>query len=222
METGTSCFHFLAADRLRRLPVACPTSPLKTRVRGFCARPSGRLSRRGRRTRTIATGCGGCGYKTASGRAKWISRDPSQEEGGLNLYSLVTNNPVNDSDILGLWGTDQHHAIIDKWLDDNAAPNDQDWKSFHWHCAVIDVDQLLKAGNDRIDGVGTTVGDFCDAQSSANSYQHAMRAYYQSVATAQALARVFCFDVHERRSARHRPGREWSCSWICGRGWSGK
>jgi len=34
--------------------------------------------------------------------------------------------------------------------------------------------------------------------------------------------RVFCFDVHERRSARHRPGREWSCSWICGRGWSGK
>jgi hypothetical protein len=56
---------------------------------------------------------------------------------------------------------------------------------------VIDVDQLLKAGNDRIDGVGTTVGDFCDAQSSANSYQHAMRAYYQSVATAQALATAF-------------------------------
>ena len=35
METGTaSCFNLLAADRLRRLP-ACPTSALKTRVRGF-------------------------------------------------------------------------------------------------------------------------------------------------------------------------------------------
>ncbi len=103
METGTaSCFHPLAADRLWRLPLACPTSPLKTRVRVFCARPSGRLSRRGRRTRATATGCGGCGYKTAPGRAKWVNRDPIEEDGGINLYGYVGNNPVNDVDPLGL------------------------------------------------------------------------------------------------------------------------
>jgi len=36
-----------------------------------------------------------CGYKTASGRAKWLNRDPIGEHGGLNLYGFVFNDPVN-------------------------------------------------------------------------------------------------------------------------------
>jgi hypothetical protein len=43
-----------------------------------------------------------CGYQTASGRAKWLSRDPIEEDGGLNLYGFVANNPLSRIDRLGL------------------------------------------------------------------------------------------------------------------------
>ena len=105
METGTaSCFAPLAADRLRRLPFARPTSPRKTRVRGFYGYSSGRFSSRRRRSRAIATGCGACGYKTASGRGKWVNRDPLGENGGLNLYAFVVNQPTLFMDRWGLAG----------------------------------------------------------------------------------------------------------------------
>lgn len=32
---------------------------------------------------------------------RWISRDPIEEEGGLNLYGFVNNNPVNYIDLFG-------------------------------------------------------------------------------------------------------------------------
>ena len=41
-------------------------------------------------------------YETASGRPKWLSRDPIEEQGGLNLYGMVGNDGVNGSDKLGL------------------------------------------------------------------------------------------------------------------------
>ncbi len=40
-------------------------------------------------------------YNPSTGR--WPSRDPIGEEGGLNLYSMVGNNPVSRYDILGLY-----------------------------------------------------------------------------------------------------------------------
>jgi hypothetical protein len=43
-----------------------------------------------------------CGYKTASGLGKWLSRDPIEEEGGLHLYALVGNDALNWTDGLGL------------------------------------------------------------------------------------------------------------------------
>jgi RHS repeat-associated protein len=38
----------------------------------------------------------------------WLSRDPIEEEGGINLYGYVDNNPFNGIDLLGLWRRDVH------------------------------------------------------------------------------------------------------------------
>ena len=39
-------------------------------------------------------------YSPDTGR--WLNRDPIQEAGGLNLYDYVHNNPVSQTDLLGL------------------------------------------------------------------------------------------------------------------------
>ncbi|MBR4250628.1 MAG: hypothetical protein IKQ24_10810, partial [Verrucomicrobia bacterium] len=37
---------------------------------------------------------------------RWLSRDPIEEQGGLNLYGFVNNDPVNMWDLLGKdWST---------------------------------------------------------------------------------------------------------------------
>jgi RHS repeat-associated protein len=36
--------------------------------------------------------------------ARWVSRDPIEEGGGLSLYAMVDNGPVNTTDPLGLMG----------------------------------------------------------------------------------------------------------------------
>jgi hypothetical protein len=46
---------------------------------------------------------GRCGYELVSGQSKWLSRDPIGERGGINLYGMVRNDPVNKWDYLGLW-----------------------------------------------------------------------------------------------------------------------
>jgi RHS repeat-associated protein len=103
-----SCSFALAAEQLpvRRGSLGegsgGETSPHRTRVWGFRQSPSGRLSRRRRRDRAIATGSARCAYKTASGRGKWLSRDPIEEDGGLNLYAFPQNDPVDLLDFLGL------------------------------------------------------------------------------------------------------------------------
>jgi RHS repeat-associated protein len=40
-------------------------------------------------------------YAVALGR--WVSRDPIEEEGGINLYGFVGNDPINSHDYLGLY-----------------------------------------------------------------------------------------------------------------------
>jgi RHS repeat-associated protein len=47
-------------------------------------------------------------YDSTTGR--WLSRDPLQEEGGVNLYEVCGNNPVDNFDPLGL--TDQNAVAL--------------------------------------------------------------------------------------------------------------
>ena len=45
------------------------------------------------------------GYRYyAPSHGRWLSRDPLEEEGGVNLYAMVDNNPIDLIDLLGLEG----------------------------------------------------------------------------------------------------------------------
>ena len=95
-------FDLAAAPRQPLAVAAWPTSPRKTRVRGFRHRASGQTSSR-RRCRSMFTpGSRGCGYRTASGRHEWLNQDPIEEWGGVNLYGFVNNDSINGLDPLGL------------------------------------------------------------------------------------------------------------------------
>jgi RHS repeat-associated protein len=52
-------------------------------------------------------------YTSRLGR--WLNRDPAEESGGLNLYAFVINNPVNNTDPLGLWEADTHQGRTKWW-----------------------------------------------------------------------------------------------------------
>ena len=49
-------------------------------------------------------------YSPALGR--WLSRDPIEEQGGLNLYGFVDNDPVNKWDKLGLRGIGCGYGVM--------------------------------------------------------------------------------------------------------------
>jgi len=66
--------------------------PLSSRTRPANRRPSPQPRRKILPTPT----------KSASGIPYWPSRDPIEEEGGHNLYSFVSNDPVEKFDLLGM------------------------------------------------------------------------------------------------------------------------
>jgi len=80
--------------------VALP--PQKTASWGAEVLPSGRLSNPPLPTQDCIRVAESYAYNVALGRADWLSRDPIEEEGGLNLYGYVENNPVNAIDPDGL------------------------------------------------------------------------------------------------------------------------
>jgi hypothetical protein len=49
------------------------------------------------------------------GTGRWISRDPVGETGGWNLYAYCGNDPINQSDPLGLKADDSH--FFESWRD---------------------------------------------------------------------------------------------------------
>ena len=81
-------------------------------------------------------------YRTDLGR--WLSRDPIEEAGGLNLYDYVDNDPVNWIDPFGLWKDPGHQQLTEVAMknwgfsqhDINIAVN-----------ANLNVDRLSNQGN---------------------------------------------------------------------------
>ena len=52
-------------------------------------------------------------YHPETGR--WASRDPIEEDGGMNLYEFVQNSLIQNCDFLGLWGSDVHNDFTVQW-----------------------------------------------------------------------------------------------------------
>jgi RHS repeat-associated protein len=89
----------LAASGRRRPPQRATS---KNSRLGFFGTLSGRTLGKHRSARRTAPGYRACGYKTASGRPKWINADPIGLRGGINLYAYCGNNPINFIDPFGL------------------------------------------------------------------------------------------------------------------------
>jgi len=85
-----------------RAPSVSALVPSENRVGGSGQFASGRLSIEDQQSPINTPGLEGCGYETASGRLKWLNRDPIQESGGINLYRFVSNNPLKKIDRFGL------------------------------------------------------------------------------------------------------------------------
>ena len=79
--------------------------PPKNSRRGFSRQPIGSPFTAKPWPLNKHAGFEGCGYKTASGRHEWPNHDPDKEDGGLNLYGFVANNPINRIDAEGLCGS---------------------------------------------------------------------------------------------------------------------
>ena len=121
-------------------------------------------------------------YDPANGR--WPNRDPIGETGGNNLYGMLGNDAVNLVDVLGLWGTKAHQAIIDQVVKDFGL------EGLLKGCG-IDVAQSLKNASNALDGLNEEgspfprLDKFFREQSEKRNPYHAMRREGQTVEDAK-------------------------------------
>lgn len=80
-------------------------------------------------------------YDPTTGR--WPSRDPIAERGGLNLYGMVRNSPVNCVDILGLWG--------DGTNPNNVFPSPNGSNGMNGHSNFPNVEDSTNPGHNTFD-----------------------------------------------------------------------
>jgi RHS repeat-associated protein len=101
---------------------------------------------------------------------RWLTRDPIGEQGGINLYGYVNNNPVNQVDPLGLWSPGAHDCMLEH--------------AFNGEISESDINILKKSSR-----------DFDKAhQGSDDSYMHSMREKGQKTEDAIKLRNDFVAD----------------------------
>ena len=124
VQECASRFSFLAAGPLsaargRALAPTRATSPLKTRVGVLRCPASGQHPRRRRQRAINAPGSRACGYKTVSGRRKFLNPDPTGFKGGLNFYAAFNGNPVSYRDPSGLGAVGDNQNLA-SWLNNSS------------------------------------------------------------------------------------------------------
>ena len=90
-------------------PSETRTQP-KNRVGNFFGGVAGRAGENRLSTRNRIGENGPTLTIIASGRPFWPSRDPIEEDGGLNLYAAALNNGLNEIDYLGLASPEDHRG----------------------------------------------------------------------------------------------------------------
>jgi len=172
VQSSKSCLPFLAADCQRQTSLVVQTSPLKTRVWNFSRQPSGRLSQRPRFRPINTPGLRGCGYKTASGRQRWLNRDPIAEHGGANLYGFVKGQSIGMVDLLGLseLSSKQYRTFIEGRLNSGERNINKLWRDALNHYLAHDPE------NDCVwdceDDVEEIIEAFYNIFSSDGPFQH--------------------------------------------------
>ena len=94
------------ALRLRPAKSGYSGKPLATKV----------LHHRNRKPKTMGVTYYGYRYYDPK-NGRWPSRDPIEEEGGLNLYGFVRNNSLNDWDSFGLAGWEDYKIVAKSYID---------------------------------------------------------------------------------------------------------
>ena len=116
------------------------------------------------------------GYSPGEGR--WISRDPSGEHGGINLYGYVRNNPVYWTDRYGLW-PDATHMVLSNMPGEGGGGADEGGVPMEEAAGGVDyagADTLangssspgLSGGNMLPDNANVVRGGTCTADRFAN------------------------------------------------------
>ena len=66
------------------------------------------------------------------GQGRWLSRDPIEENGGMNLYGFVGNNAVNavdrlGKDVLGNWTREDSCRVVEEWYKKETTEENMRW-----------------------------------------------------------------------------------------------
>jgi RHS repeat-associated protein len=160
-------------------------------------------------------------YNVSTGR--WISRDPMAEGAGNNLYGLVDNDPLSNTDTLGYWNSRVHLWMTMVWsreasfqpaygtiigISDNDVDNHWGTSPFPWGEMERHLNQPSKTGGQDSRDVWyqREYANAVNALVAGDEQQDGMRC----IEAAQAFGR----GLHswQDRSAHRvwpRPGRDW-------------